>query len=63
MTAVRPGPYKITYRVAAGLNGKAKAVRWSATIPSRGCSRARSPTRRPKTRIADDGKTVVEGTR
>ena len=26
VTAVRPGPYKITYRVAAGLNGKAQAV-------------------------------------
>ena len=26
VTAVRAGPYKITYRVAAGLNGKARAV-------------------------------------
>jgi hypothetical protein len=62
VTAVRPGKFKLSYRVAAGLNGKAKAVavgggavdgQFAGTISDKA----------PQTRIADDGKTVVEGTR
>ena len=35
VTAVIPGTYKVTYRVAAGLHGKAKAVQPDGT-PAKG---------------------------
>jgi hypothetical protein len=63
VTAVRPGPYKITYRVAAGLDGKAKAVSVVGDNPVGGSFAGRISDAAPQTRIADDGKTVVEGTR
>jgi len=62
VTAVRAGPFDITYEVAAGLDGRAKAVgaggkalegRFVGTISDEA----------PDTRIADDGETVVEGVR
>ena len=62
VTAVRAGPFDITYEVAAGLDGRAKAVgaggkalegRFVGTISDKA----------PDTRIADDGRTVIEGTR
>jgi hypothetical protein len=34
LTAVKPGRYTITYQVAAGLNGKAKAVASDGTAPA-----------------------------
>jgi hypothetical protein len=63
LTAVRPGPYKITYRVAAGLNGKAKAVSVVGDRPVGGSFKGTISAKAPQTRIADDGKTVIEGTR
>jgi hypothetical protein len=63
VTAVRPGPYRITYRVAAGLNGKARAVSVVGDHPVRGSFRGTISDEAPQSRIADDGKTVIEGTR
>ncbi len=63
VTAVRPGPYLITYRVAAGLTGKAQAVSVVGDNPVTGRFAGTISDAAPKTRIADDGKTVVEGTR
>ncbi len=62
VTAVRPGPYRITYRVAAGLDGKAKAVSGGGRAPA-GLFIGTVEDKAPDTRVADDGKTVVEGTR
>ena len=47
VTAVQAGDYKVSWRVAAGLDGKAKAVAAGGGPAPRGASRARSPTRRP----------------
>jgi hypothetical protein len=62
VTAVKAGPYKLTYEVAAGLNGKAKAVNASDQTP-RGLFAGTVTEKPPKTRVSDDGKTVIEGTR
>jgi hypothetical protein len=62
VTAVRAGPYRIRYTVAAGLNGKAKAVDENGARPTGVFTGTISDTP-PKTRVADDGKTVVSGTR
>lgn len=63
VTAVRPGPYKISYRVAAGLTGKAKAVSVVGNRDVGGTFSGRISDRAPQSRVADDGRTVVEGTR
>jgi hypothetical protein len=61
VTAVEAGEYSIRYRVAAGLDGKAKAIpsggRLSGTFSGTVSDEA------PDTRVADDGKTVIKGTR
>ena len=59
VTAVRAGAYKITYRVSAGLNGKAKTVGndLRATFTGKVSDAA------PATRVADDGHTIVNGSR
>jgi hypothetical protein len=62
VTAVRAGPYKIRYTVAAGLNGKAKAVDANGTRPT-GVFRGTISNTPPKSRVADDGHTIVSGTR
>ena len=62
VTAVRPGPYRLRYRVAAGLDGKAKAVGLDGRAPA-GLFLGTVVDKAPDTRIADDGKTVVEGLR
>lgn len=62
VTAVRAGPYRIKYTVAAGLNGKAKAVDQNGARPT-GLFRGSISDTPPQTRVADDGKTVVSGTR
>lgn len=59
VTAVVAGPYKITYTVAAGLDGKARAVDASGNIPQAVFSGTVSDAA-PQTRIADDGKTIEE---
>ena len=53
------GPYEIDYRVAAGLNGKAKAVVEGGSRGGGHASPARSPSKPNHTRIGADGKTVV----
>jgi hypothetical protein len=62
VTAVEAGPYDITWQVAGGLDGKAKAVT-SNGQPPRGKFAGTVQQKPPKTRVADDGKTVIEGTR
>jgi hypothetical protein len=62
VTAVHAGPYKLRFTVAAGLNGKAKAVGLGGGAPTRTFTGRISNTA-PQTRIADDGKTVIQGTR
>jgi hypothetical protein len=58
VTAVQAGPYKLSYRVAAGLDGKAKAVARSGEILS-GSFAGTVSNRPPVTKVSDDGKTVV----
>jgi hypothetical protein len=55
VTPVKAGSYKITWHVAAGLNGKAKAVSEGGGPAPTGSFSAAIP----KARVADDGKTVV----
>jgi hypothetical protein len=62
VTAVQGGPFRIKYTVAAGLHGKAKAVDESGVRPV-GVFRGTISDEAPDTRVADDGKTVVRGTR
>jgi hypothetical protein len=63
VTAVKAGPYKVSWRVAAGLNGKAKAVAASGGPAPSGSFTGSVSRAAPKVRVADDGKTVVTGTR
>lgn len=58
VTALRPGPYEITYEVAAGLDGKAKAV-GDGGIPPRGKFFGTISSKPPASRIAADGRTVI----
>jgi len=64
VTPVRAGPYEIDWRVTAGLDGKARAVNAAAGggVP-RGTFSGTVSNEAPEVRIADDGKTVVTGTR
>jgi hypothetical protein len=59
VTAVKAGPYKITWRVAAGLNGKAKAVTAGGGGAPTGTFTGTVSKEAPDVRIAADGKTVV----
>jgi hypothetical protein len=61
VTAVEAGPYDVAYRVAAGLDGKAKAIPSSGSL--KGTFSGEVSDAAPDTRVADDGKTIVEGTR
>ena len=58
LTAVEPGPYELTYAVAAGLGGKAKAVGPGDAQP-RGTLKGTIVAAPPISRIAADGRTVV----
>ena len=62
VTAVRAGPFRLSFEVAAGLDGKARAVDPEGRRV-RGLFVGRVDARAPDTRVADDGRTVVEGTR
>ena len=62
VTAVQAGPFRIKYTVAAGLHGKAKAIDESGGRPV-GEFRGTISDEAPDARVADDGKTVVRGTR
>jgi hypothetical protein len=61
VTAVEAGRYEISYRVAAGLDGKAKATPSAGRLS--GSFRGSISDEAPDSRVADDGKTVVRGTR
>jgi hypothetical protein len=63
VTAVKAGDYRISYSVAAGLDGKAKAVGAAAGGAPSGSFTGTVSDEAPEVRVADDGKTVVEGTR
>ena len=62
VTAVHPGPFKICYRVNAGLFGKAVAVPSSSGEPIAGTFTGDVAQKPPQAHIAADGHTVVEGT-
>jgi hypothetical protein len=59
VTAVVAGPYELSYRVAAGLDGKARAVGETGEPPE-GVFTGTVSDEAPQTRIADDGKTIVD---
>ena len=59
VTAVKAGPYKITWRAAAGLNGKARAVMAGGGGAPTGTFSGTVSDEAPDVRIAADGKTVV----
>jgi hypothetical protein len=61
VTAVKSGPFHICYRVNAGLDGKARAVRPSMGEPISGTFDGVVANRAPQATIAEDGKTVIEG--
>jgi hypothetical protein len=63
VTAVRAGPFKIDWRVAAGLDGKARAVRVDGGGTPSGSFAGSVSSRAPQARIAEDGRTVVNGSR
>jgi hypothetical protein len=62
VTAVDAGPFKIQYTVAAGLDGKAKAVDANGQRPT-GVFTGTISDEPPDARVAEDGETVVPGTR
>ncbi len=59
VTAVVAGPYELSYRVAAGLDGKARAINENGQTPE-GIFTGSVSDEAPQTRIADDGKTIVD---
>ena len=63
VTAIKAGAYKISWRVAAGLDGKAKAVASGDGETPTGKFSGSISDAAPQTRVADDGKTVVTGER
>ncbi len=63
VTAVKAGPYRISYLVAAGLSGNARAVGADGGEPPRGTFAGTVSSAPPEVRIGDDGQTVVEGSR
>lgn len=62
VTAVRAGSYAVSYEVAAGLDGKAKAVGVGGDFPE-GRFAGTISDEAPDSRIADDGQTIIDGTR
>jgi hypothetical protein len=63
VTAVQAGAFKISWRVAAGLDGKAKAVAAGGGPAPRGGFSGTVSDEAPDVRVADDGHTIVNGTR
>jgi hypothetical protein len=62
VTAVQAGPFKLIWRVAAGLFGKAKAVS-SGGQPLAGEFSGTISKKPPQTRVSDNGHSLVNGTR
>ena len=63
VTPVVAGPFRVTYRVGAGLDGKAVAVTPASGEVPEGVFRGIVSAEPPQTRIGDDGKTIVSGSR
>jgi hypothetical protein len=63
VTAVKAGDFEVRWRVAAGLDGKARAVSAGGGEAPRGSFTGTVSDEAPEVRVADDGRTVVEGTR
>jgi hypothetical protein len=63
VTAVQAGAFKVDWRVAAGLDGKAKAVAAGGGPAPRGEFSGTVSDEAPDVRVADDGHTIVNGTR
>jgi hypothetical protein len=63
VTAVQAGDFEISWRVAAGLDGKANAVGPGGGEAPSGSFSGTVSDEAPDVRVADDGETVVEGTR
>jgi hypothetical protein len=63
VTAVQAGDFKVAWRVAAGLDGKAKAVAPGGGPAPRGNFSGTISDEAPDVRVADDGKSIVSGTR
>lgn len=55
VTAVRAGEFRLCYRVAAGLDGKAKAVSASGSLPLEKEINGNISNAAPRTGVADDG--------
>ena len=63
VTAVEAGDYEVNWKVAAGLDGKAKAVAPGGGPAPQGSFSGTVSDEAPDVRVADDGKTIVSGTR
>jgi hypothetical protein len=63
VTAVRAGDFEVSWRVAAGLDGKAKAVTPGGGPAPRGQFSGSISDEAPEVRVGDDGRSIVEGTR
>jgi hypothetical protein len=60
VTAVVAGHYSLKYAVAAGLNGKARAILAGGGAPT-GEFKGTVSNKAPEAHVSDDGKTVVSG--
>jgi len=63
VTAVHAGDYKVAWRIAAGLDGKATAVAQGGGPAPSGRFTGTISDAAPNVRVADDGHTIVNGTR
>src|SRR3954469_5861750 len=64
VTAVKAGPYRLCWKVNAGLYGKARAVASSdSELGVRGQFTGEVSNKAPKARVSDDGHTVIESGR
>jgi hypothetical protein len=59
VTAVKAGPYRLCWRVSAGLYGKAKAVAAQGSMPVSGEFRGKVLQKAPRATIGPDGQTVI----
>jgi hypothetical protein len=60
VTAVKAGPYRLCWKVNAGLYGKAKATSANTGLPLSGTFTGDVSNKAPKTRVAEDGTTVEQ---
>lgn len=62
VSAVKAGPFRVRWEISGGLDGKARAVDATGARPT-GVFVGTVSDAPPQTRVADDGQTVVRGTR